>query len=333
MNPELTFNAAQIRTQPAERPQVPIIEGTASLLELAQVFAAHDSRHALVRDTHGQLVGIVSTSDLQHAMRDFDSALSPAWHSRTVESLLHVDLTDHSAYRTFRVQGANRNDFDCVSVKEGADLVALLTQEDVLFSWNRLEPALSRAALDVLTQLPNRAHFERRFEAEWQRASRLGLSLGVIIIDVDHFKQINDAFGHLRGDLVLASVARCCQSHLRSYDLIARFAGDEFIALTCGCSADDIDLPIRRLQAATRELNLRFNDAPVPASLSIGAAVMCVGHDQHTSGELLDAADRCLYLAKEHGRDRAYRTELLPDGTCTPAVRADAEELVSASLA
>ena len=206
---------------------------------------------------------------------------------------------------------------------EGEELVALLTKSDVLLSWNRLEPTLTRASRDEITQLPNRAHFERRLEVEWQRAARLGLSLGVILIDVDHFKEVNDRHGHLFGDTVLASVAECCHRQLRSYDIVARFAGDEFVALTCGCGADDIDLPIHRLQAATRELDLRFNSASVFPTLSIGAAVASSGLDQLTPKQLIEAADQCLYLAKRQGRNRAFRVEVQADGSYSAPTRVD----------
>jgi diguanylate cyclase len=202
-----------------------------------------------------------------------------------------------------------------------------MTNEDVLLSWNRLEPALARAAMDALTSLPNRAHFERRFQEEWQRASRLGLTLGLLMIDVDHFKQVNDTFGHLRGDMVLAAVAQCCQKQLRSYDLVARFAGDEFVAVTCGCSVEDIDLPIRRLQDSIRSLNLQFDGNHVPTSLSIGASVVCSGLNNLKAEELLESADQCLYLAKRSGRNRAYRVELSGDGTSGTPTRVDTAPL------
>lgn len=324
MSSSLKFNPSQIVTTFEEFQSAPVVQLGATLLELAQLFARLEVRHAVVQGADGRLVGVVSTQHLQDAMRDLDDNIAPAWHSRTVESLLPINLAESRADASAEHSSVAAREVDCVSVREGSSLVALMTNNDVLFSWNRLEPTLARAALDTLTQLPNRAHFERRFESEWQRASRLGLSLGVLIVDVDHFKEINDGFGHLRGDLVLASVARCCQSYLRSYDLVARFAGDEFIALTCGCSAEDIDLPIRRLQNATRELQLRFGDRQIAVSLSIGAAVICSGLDQRRPSDLLDAADSCLYLAKQQGRDRAFRAELRADGSLSSAIRVDA---------
>lgn len=334
MQAGIRCSTSQFRESGDELSHVPVVRAGTVLLELAQVFARHETNHVLVQDSDGGLLGIVSADDLQEAMRTFSGSDASAWHHRVVESLISVTLELRSgdcSNQTTATHLPAASDNDCISVRDGADLVALMTNEDVLLSWNRLEPALARVATDALTSLPTRAHFERRLQEEWQRAARLGLTLGLLIIDVDHFKEINDRFGHLRGDMVLATVAQCCQKQLRSYDLVARFAGDEFVALTCGCGVDDIDLPIHRLQQAIRSLELKFNDQPVPASLSIGASVVCSGLENLSAEELLDAADQCLYESKRSGRDRAHRVELFGDGTIGEPVRVDSDRHHSGS--
>tara|TARA_R110002072_G_scaffold927_1_gene7356 strand:- start:222 stop:1220 length:999 start_codon:yes stop_codon:yes gene_type:complete len=326
MQSRISGSASQLRETGAALGQVPIVPMGTVLVDLAQVFARHETQHVLVQESSGGLLGIVSADDLQNAMRTAAETDLTAWHHRTVESLISVtlEMDEPDSEKKSAENRTTASELDCVSIRDGADLLALMTNEDVLLSWNRLEPALARAATDALTSLPNRAHFERRFQEEWQRASRLGLTLGILIIDVDHFKQINDTFGHLRGDMVLAAVAQCCQKQLRSYDLVARFAGDEFVAVTCGCSVDDIDLPIRRLQESIRSLDLQFNGEHVPTSLSIGASVVCSGLDRLSADDLLESADQCLYRAKRAGRNRAYRVELFGDGTSGILARVDA---------
>ena len=325
MDSRISGSASQLRNTGAELGQVPIVPTGTVLVDLAQVFARHETQHVLVQESSGGLLGIVSADDLQNAMRTASETELTAWHHRTVESLISVTLELEETSPQPRPVDNRKptTELDCVSIRDGADLLALMTNEDVLLSWNRLEPALARAATDALTSLPNRAHFERRFQEEWQRASRLGLTLGLLIIDVDHFKQVNDTFGHLRGDMVLAAVAQCCQKQLRSYDLVARFAGDEFVAVTCGCSLEDIDLPIRRLQESIRSLDLQFNGESVPTSLSIGASVVCSGLSQLAADDLLESADQCLYRAKRAGRNRAYRVELFGDGNSGTPTRVD----------
>lgn len=325
MADRMRFFESHIAGREAQPASVPVITKGAQLIDLAQVFARHECRHVLVQDDDGSLIGIISSDMFRQAIRDFDN-VSASWHQRIVESLISVPLeVSETPGEPTKPKDPRQRIIECVEVHEGSNLIGLLTSEDVLLSWNRLEPALEQVAIDTLTSLPNRSHFERRFQQEWQRAERLGLTLGVLIIDVDNFKRINDSFGHLRGDLVLAAVAECCQRQLRSYDVIARFAGDEFVALTCGCGADDIDLPIRRLLEATRRLNLHFDGQKIATSLSIGAAVICRGLDRLGPNDLLDAADQCLYKAKHSGRDRAFRVELFENGTASATHRVDAD--------
>jgi len=319
----LRFSDSHLAEQRPGSEPTPVVRTGTLLIDLMQVFARQESRHVLVQDDDGRLAGIVSTTNLQNALRDSSDSPSIAWHHRTVESLLSVTLEEDAVTTT--VAGAEETpesrELECLSVREGSSLVALMTHEDVLLSWKRLEPALARAATDALTRLPNRAHFERRVHEEWQRAARLNLTLGLLIIDVDRFKSINDTYGHLRGDMVLAAVAECCQKQLRSYDLVARYGGDEFIALTCGCQASDIDTPIRRLMQATRSLGLTFDGQPVPTSLSIGVAVAGSGLARLSPQDLIHAADQCLYQSKRAGRDQAHCTELGTDGKFRAAVQ------------
>jgi diguanylate cyclase (GGDEF)-like protein len=344
----IRYSASQLRPDGDRTVKAPVISRDSLLVGLAEVFARHQSRHVLVADPSGDLIGIVSEDDLRNAMRDISETNPTAWHQRTVDSLLAVTFEDaqgefsQCSGRTKKSASPHRTTtkscdttinepVDFVSVSDGENLVALVSNEDVLYSWNRLEPALSNAATDPLTRLPNRAHFERRFHEEWHRASRLGFSLGLLIVDVDRFKEINDSFGHLRGDMALAAIADCCQRQLRSYDIVARYAGDEFVALTSGCQPEEIDLPIRRLQQAARELQLESNGKPIPVSLSIGAAVLSPCPGELKPDMLFDAADHCLYLAKKAGRDRAFRTQLSADGTTQDAIPVTAASTGTAS--
>ena len=333
----IQYSASQLQPDGERTVQAPVVSRNFQLVGLAEVLARHETRHVLVEDEAGNLIGVISEDDLRNAMRDISDENPTAWHQRTVESLLTVTFEEagstpevpksphkaeitRTASERHAASSSVADPIDVVSVSDGENLVALVSSEDVLFSWSRLEPALASAATDPLTRLPNRTHFERRFHEEWHRASRLGLSLGLLIVDVDRFKDINDSFGHLRGDMVLAAIAECCGRQLRSYDLVARYAGDEFVALTCGCRPEEIDLPIRRLQRAAAELNLESNGQPIAVSLSIGAAVLSTAPGDLRPDALFDAADHCLYLAKERGRACAFRTEMSADGTTTEPV-------------
>ncbi len=123
----------------------------------------------------------------------------------------------------------------CTAITQNDQLLAVATNEDILVSWRSIEKLIRQAQNDHVTDLPTRAAFESHLKAECSRAYRNRESVGVILIDVDHFKTINDQFGHPAGDAVLSAVGRTLRNSLRSYDMVSRFGGDEFAVLCCGC--------------------------------------------------------------------------------------------------
>jgi diguanylate cyclase (GGDEF)-like protein len=172
--------------------------------------------------------------------------------------------------------------------------------------------------------------FERRLAEEWERASRMDASLGVLLVDVDYFKQINDCCGHQTGDAVLHMVANCLKSHLRSYDMVARYGGDEFVAICVACSAADIDVPVRRILSKVAGLSVPGDSGRRQVTLSVGAAVISDSLSDTSPDDLIGATDQCLYQAKRQGRGRGYRMEIraaLSTAAELTAITADEPEL------
>jgi diguanylate cyclase (GGDEF)-like protein/PAS domain S-box-containing protein len=155
---------------------------------------------------------------------------------------------------------------------------------------------------DSLTGLFNRSHFFELAQVEFDRADRYMNDLSVIMIDVDHFKHINDHYGHLNGDLVLETVARLARESLRNIDIIGRYGGDEFVALLPQTT-------IKGAFQAAERLRVRIVETPIPAqdqiinvTASLGVAlydVQCA-----TLEQLFDRADQMLYQSKSSGRNR-----------------------------
>ncbi|MBX3444151.1 MAG: GGDEF domain-containing protein [Planctomyces sp.] len=273
--------------------------------------AAHP--YYLVVDDAGMLVGVLAPEEIAARIGCWNDTERKRWADMPVEGLLRTRIEpghflDQSGESDQWTAGTP---IPCTILGERGKVVAVLTSDDLLISWRAAESTLRAALVDAVTQLPNRLVFHQRLLEEIVRAQRLGHSVGVILIDVDHFKQINDLHGHPAGDLVLQAVARCLQSTMRSYDHVARFGGDEFAVVCCGCRPDEINLPLQRLQQGIRELQKNHSAAFANVSVSIGAAVT---HDARSIGEadmLIDAADQCLYRAKGAGRNCAYKREAL----------------------
>ena len=168
--------------------------------------------------------------------------------------------------------------------------------------FGRQEDRLRRISVtDPLTGLANRRELERRLEQELERAARHGVPLSLLLIDVDHLKEINDRGGHRAGDRALGEVADAMRRSARSVDTPARVGGDEFAILAPTTSARDAVPLAARVQAALRARNAAGSD---PISVSIGIADLDSAAELGADRDLFEAADRALYRAKTSGRDR-----------------------------
>ncbi|HTE63238.1 MAG TPA: diguanylate cyclase [Solirubrobacteraceae bacterium] len=161
-----------------------------------------------------------------------------------------------------------------------------------------------QALTDDLTGLANRRHGERQLEREVALAVRKGHDLGVLRVDVDHFKAINDVHGHQAGDRVLAEVARRLSDAVRGGDLLARWGGDEFVAILPATERAGVLRAAERLRASVASQPVRVNAAAEPVTISVGWAHWA----GDTPGDLLARADRALYAAKDAGRDTVRPT-------------------------
>jgi diguanylate cyclase (GGDEF)-like protein len=161
------------------------------------------------------------------------------------------------------------------------------------------------ASTDALTGVGNRLSFEQEYAREWRRARRHRRPLAVLLIDVDHFKAINDRHGHIAGDRCLQAVARAlAQSARRPADRLARYGGEEFVLVLAETEVDRALAVAERILETVRGLGVDDEGEPIPLFVSIGVAAGVPGEDDEERA-LLAAADRALYRAKGEGRDRA----------------------------
>ncbi len=161
---------------------------------------------------------------------------------------------------------------------------------------------------DYLTGLSNRRYFEARCQEDVAHARRHNQPLVCMFLDIDHFKHINDTFGHLTGDKVLGEIARLIRQELRNGDIVARYGGEEFVVLmpqTTSSHAHDI---AERIRAALASKPVQpLPGKTIPVTLSIGISALPEKHaasDATVAQEMLGGADAALYKAKQTGRNR-----------------------------
>jgi diguanylate cyclase (GGDEF)-like protein len=161
------------------------------------------------------------------------------------------------------------------------------------------------AATDALTGVASRRRLLELADAAFDQATRDAHPLSVLMIDVDHFKQINDSFGHQMGDQLLCAVAEVCRNELRPQDLIGRYGGDEFIAVLPDTDTHGASTVATRLQQQLRQRSDNDRIGAAWTTLSIGVAERA---DTRSLDALLARADSALYNAEDAGRDctRAY---------------------------
>ncbi|WP_454255023.1 GGDEF domain-containing protein [Pseudomonas sp. Marseille-Q8238] len=169
---------------------------------------------------------------------------------------------------------------------------------------------------DPLTQIPNRLYFEQRLADEWSRSFRESESIAFMLIDIDHFKSINDTYGHPFGDQCLVSVAAVLRSNLyRDVDILARYGGEEFVVALPGIGPADALLVAERLRTAVADLKLEAEGKPVPLTCSVGVATVSPRFAPGHVAAAIDQADRALYAAKGAGRNRVQMAEDPPVAT------------------
>jgi diguanylate cyclase (GGDEF)-like protein len=164
------------------------------------------------------------------------------------------------------------------------------------------------AVSDPLTNIFNRRHFFALAEKEMARASRYDHPMSVVLMDIDHFKRVNDTHGHLVGDQVLVALTKMCAENMRTVDIFARYGGEEFSILlpeTGKISAFEVAERLR-LKIAANPFEVNGFDIPITVSLGVASTECEVGI---SLDELLDRADKALYRSKNEGRDRVYAWE------------------------
>lgn len=208
-----------------------------------------------------------------------------------------------------KIRGLERGASDYLTKPyDPAELIArvkvqlkIKTLQDSLKKSNQALMELSNT--DPLTHLSNRRFLMKTLEKELQRCERSQKPMALIMVDVDHFKPVNDTYGHQQGDVVLQTLADQMKAHLRDYDLAARFGGEEFALVLPETALAEAVQVAERLRVAISELRIPADHNEIRLTISLGVATY--PHPKvRTVDNLILEADRALYNAKERGRNR-----------------------------
>ncbi|UFS69965.1 diguanylate cyclase [Geomonas sp. RF6] len=165
-----------------------------------------------------------------------------------------------------------------------------------------------KAARDSLTRLWNHEEILSILSHEMARAEREGKCLGAIMADLDHFKRINDRYGHLAGDSVLRVAAEKMLTQVRAYDSIGRYGGEEFLVILPDCGRQCAMAFAERIRQRISEKEFNTSEGMIPVTMSLGVAVSC-REQRLNATDLVKAADKALYAAKGGGRNRVEVAE------------------------
>ena len=260
--------------------------------ELANVLVEHQIGAVPVIED-GRLKGIVSERDIVRAV----TVHGPQFPSLRVWDIMTRKVItctpDDPVLDTLMIM--RRKHIRHIPVMKDDHVVALVSIREFDHAYLRLE-ALSQT--DELTGLANRRHFMTLLDREIARHQRDGRDFSLAMLDIDHFKNINDTFGHEAGDRVLCAIARCLIETLRTYDGVGRIGGEEFAILMPGCDSASAYAACSRILHALSSREIEIDGGSVRVTASIGFCHASEGLP------LMDAADKRLYIAKESGRNR-----------------------------
>ena len=247
----------------------------------------------------GGLVGRGDESFIQ--LSDTETSRNHAKVTVTSEGVKIVDLgsTNGTFVNGEAVDSQLLNDGDRVRI--GTTTILKFSYQDAVEE-NFQRRMYESAMRDGLTGAFNKQYFEDRLATEFAYAKRHGTSLALLLLDLDHFKSINDTYGHLAGDYVLSKFGKRVGGTVRKEDVFARYGGEEFAIIGRGSTSEDAKLFGERVRKITEEGEYSYDGKSMPITVSIGIAI-CPRPDVDSPTALIALTDKALYAAKEAGRN------------------------------
>jgi len=210
------------------------------------------------------------------------------------------------------VPDMEEDDFINFAINRGVVTLVLYSTCLLIYRINRSSEILRRlATTDPLTGAYNRRHFMELMAREQRRADRYNATFSILMIDIDHFKRVNDTFGHQVGDQAIQAMADACKRVVRPTDLVARYGGEEFIVTLTHTDQPGALRVAERLRESVAEISVPTDKGALTFTISIGLSTYV---KKSTIDKVIGRADQALYKAKESGRNRVCVEDPLEDG-------------------
>jgi len=277
--------------------EITTIDPDSSLLEMSVILAEQNIGFLVALDDSGGIFGVVSERDLSRALVRFPEGLATRRVREIMtKKVISCDLNDTvlDVLDTMNTHGIRH-----IPVLEHGKPKAVLSLREFNLAYQRLQ---HQVRTDYMTDLANRRHFMEVLAQELNRRHRFGASLSIIMIDIDHFKRINDVHGHCVGDQVICGLSDLLKKQCRIYDVVGRMGGEEFAILCPNTNLAGGEVICERLINAIRQQRVQTEAGNIEFTASFGLyETTRLGEEVET---IIRNVDGLLYQAKREGRDR-----------------------------
>ena len=266
---------------------------------IAELFC-HDVeswRHLEVQERCLELISISPTA-LEETLDDL--------HTNVTEmaALFKLEIGDSVSYEALRSQAM----MQLANISLSAEMDRTKATHRAQRAQRELEEMSQKASIDGLTQIANRQAFDDKLNETLEQVQAEGGSVGLIMVDLDHFKKLNDNHGHQAGDEVLRRVGECLKTVCREPAMAARYGGEEFAVILADATTRAVESLAEMIRRRIESLSLEYNNQPIRCTASLGAAHVDLRLEVATPKEIIERADECLYDAKQNGRNRVEIT-------------------------
>ena len=281
------------------------VDNNATLKEVADFMNSHKTSVVLVRNKNHGYIGVVTDADFTHKVAVKEYSVN----TTTIESIMSAPIkaVDGSMFMADANGIIRQSGIRHLAVTENGEFIGLLSAMNFFEYYKDVEEHLSNLAIhDGLTGIYNRRYFDETLAREWKRTMREKAPLSLIMLDIDYFKKYNDTYGHQAGDECLRQVATTISGALRRpADMAARYGGEEFVVVLPNFKLENSAKFGETIRAKIEALKMEHKQSDANPFITVSLGIASVVPSSISSyEELVGAADKALYSAKNKGRNR-----------------------------